>query len=179
MAEQGFLSLYYNSGSFGFPPGVEKQVIGWIGPPDSTIRSEALPFTRRVPEPHVTHLIDGLNRVRQRMLRGDVWVMPASHWAYELDFGSREWLPEVLGSIGVDAAELAQLTNGAAISFGENEVKEFDSFLRQLLDNLSGSSDFQLAWPGKPVLCTLHHHKQLWWTMSDAELFRTIDEVLK
>jgi hypothetical protein len=179
MVRQGFKSLYYNSGSFGFSPGIETKVIGWLGPPDPTIRSEVLQFTRQMAEPHVESLLAGLIRIWQDELKCEVWVMPASHWAYELDFGSREWMPQALNRIGIDSAELAHLTNAAAIAFEQNETNDFDSFLHQLLDNLTGSSDFQLAWPGRPVLCTVHHHKQLWWTTSDRELFRTIETVMK
>ena len=103
-----------------------------------------------------------------------VWAMPRSHWAYELDFGSREWMPDLLRSVGVDPEHLAPLTTGAAIEFNWEESHEFASFLRSLLDNLSGSSDFQLAWPGRSVVCVVHHHKQLWWQTSDAAIHREL-----
>jgi hypothetical protein len=34
---------------------------------------------------------------------------------------------------------------------------------RALLENLA-QSDFTTAIPDHPVICRLHHHKQLWWT---------------
>jgi hypothetical protein len=106
-----------------------------------------------------------------------LWVMPRSHWAYELDFGSRDWMPAALREIGIDPGQLAPLNTGAALEFQPGESNEFGSFLAHLLDNLSGSSDFQLAWPGRPLLCTVHHHKQLWWTTSDATMYREIERV--
>jgi hypothetical protein len=91
-----------------------------------------------------------------------------------LDFGSREWMPDALARIGVDHSVLEPLTTGAAIEFMLDESHEFASFLASLLDNLSGSSDFQLVWPGRPVVCTVHHHKQLWWTTSESAVYQAI-----
>ena len=171
---QGLKSLYYNSGSFGFPPGVSTRTIGWIGPSDPTIRPEALCFTRQVPEPHVQNLTALALRVWQEQVPGVLWAMPRSHWAYELDFGSRDWMPGVLGEIGIDSRVLEPLTTGAAIEFEAAQSNEFGSFLSVLLDSLSGSSDFQLAWPGRPLVCTVHHHKQVWWTTPDEALHQAI-----
>lgn len=175
---QGLKSLYYNSGSFGFLPGVETRTFGWIGPPDSTIRPEALPLTRQVSPPNAKRLSELALQVWRDSAPGQLWAMPKSHWAYELDFGSRDWMPAALRRIGIDSAHLAPLTTGAAIEFRMGESNEFGSFLAHLLDNLSGSSDFQLAWPGQPLLCTVHHHQQLWWTTSDEELFREIERLV-
>ena len=80
---QGLKSLYYNSGSFGFPPAVQTHTVGWIGSPDATIRPDALAFTRQVPEPHVTNLTRLALRVWLEQAPGPVWAMPRSHWAYE------------------------------------------------------------------------------------------------
>ncbi len=172
---QGFKSLYYNSGSFGFPPGVDAKTLGWIGPPDTSIRPEASAFTRQVSPPFESNLARLGSRAWQECLPGVVWAMPKSHWAYELDFGSREWMPAVLAGVGIESSELAPLTTGNAIEFAIEEGEAFDAFLSALLGNLSGSSDFQLAWPGQPVICTVHHHKQLWWTTSDAALHARLD----
>jgi hypothetical protein len=172
---QGLKSLYYNSGSFGFPPAVDTHTIGWIGPPDPTIRPEAIPLTRPVPEPFVQNLTARALRVWRERVPGVVWAMPRSHWAYELDFGSREWMPGALAKIGIDSKELEPLTTGAAVEFGADQADEFGSFLSVLLDSLSGSSDFQLAWPGRPLVCTVHHHKQLWWTTPDDALHQAIE----
>lgn len=174
---QGLKSLYYNSGSFGFPPGVQTQTVGWVGPPDPTIRPEAVPFTRQFPAPYEVSLRRHAVRGWQELLPGVVWVTPRSHWAYELDFGSPAWMPDALGQVGVDSEVLAPLTTGAAIEFAANEVDAFSTFLDALLANLSGSSDFQLAWPGRPVVCTVHHHKQLWWTTPDDALHARLAEV--
>lgn len=174
---QGLKSLYYNSGSFGFPAGVGTHTIGWLGQPDPTIRPEALPFTRQVPTPFQKNLSEMTLRAWREQLSGPLWAMPRSHWAYELDFGSREWMPDALARVGVDARALEPLTTGAAIEFQPEQSHEFASFLASLLDNLSGSSDFQLAWPGRPVVCTVHHHKQLWWTTSEPAIHQAIAEL--
>jgi hypothetical protein len=169
---QGLKSLYYNSGSFGFPPGVATHTVGWIGPPDPTIRPEALVLTRQTAEPHVQNLTALALRAWLDHTPGVLWAMPRSHWAYELDFGSRDWMPDALRAVGIDSSELEPLTTGEAIEFLPEEADEFGGFLTALFENLSGSSDFQLAWPNRPLLCTVHHHKQLWWTTSD-ELIKT------
>ena len=171
---QGFKSLYYNSGSFGFPPGVATQTVGWIGPPDPTIRAEALPFTRQIAEPHVQNLTALALRAWREHAPGVLWAMPRSHWAYELDFGSREWMPAALRAVGIDSRELEHLTTGTAIEFLPGEADEVGEFLVALLSHLSGSSDFQLVWPGTALLCTVHHHRQLWWTTSDELIFTGI-----
>jgi hypothetical protein len=171
---QGLKSLYYNSGSFGFPPGVATQTVGWIGPPDPTIRAEALPFTRQVAEPHVQNLTALALRAWRDHAPGVLWAMPRSHWAYELDFGSREWMPDALRAVGVDGTQLEQLTTGTAIEFLPEDSDEFGGFLNKLLKHLGGSSDFQLAWPSRPVVCTVHHHGQLWWTTSDELIYSGI-----
>lgn len=175
---QGLKSLYYNSGSFGFPPRVVTHTIGWLGPADSTIRPEARPFTRQIAEPYPKNLSELALRVWRELLPGPLWVLPRSHWAYELDFGSRSWMPPALREIGIDPAALEPLTTGNAIEFLSDETHEFGSFLTSLLDNLSGSSDFQIAWPGRPVVCIVHHHQQLWWTTADPSIHAPIAELV-
>ena len=44
-----------------------------------------------------------------------------------------------------------------------------ESLIASLLGNLR-TSDFMLAFPGRPALCTVHHHKQLWWQTTDLAL---------
>src|SRR5215213_4932574 len=73
---QGLKSLYYNSGSFGFPDAVTTHTLGWIGPPDPTIRADAIPFTRQIPAPHVQNLTARARRVWQAHVPGVVWAMP-------------------------------------------------------------------------------------------------------
>jgi hypothetical protein len=48
-----------------------------------------------------------------------------------------------------------------------------ESLVSQLLTHLR-TSDFMLAFPGGPVLCTVHHHKQLWWQTTDAGLHEAL-----
>ena len=43
---------------------------------------------------------------------------------------------------------------------------------------LSGVIDFALAFPGRPIVCTLHHHKQIWWTSSDRQLLSSLRELV-
>ena len=117
LLNEGLTSLYYNSGSFSFPDGITTRTLGWIGPPDASIRPEAVGFTRHIPAPFPENLSGRAVGIWRDSAPGAVWAMPRSHWAYELDFGSRAWMPGVLREIGIDPAELAPLTTGAAIEF--------------------------------------------------------------
>ena len=170
MTEQGFVSLYHNSGAFGFAMDVATQVIGWIGPDDPTIRADARLLTRNLPPPYEINLARLLLRAwRDYFATSNVWVMPMSHWSFELDFASSAWLPEVLREIEIDPTALAPLNNAAAIEFDASESAKLERLLIALLTHLA-SSDFAITFTGQRVLCPLHHHKQLWWTTDDRAL---------
>ena len=131
---------------------------------------------RSVNEPYEENLSRHLVEFWQTKLPGKVWVMPMSHWAYELDFGSRDWLPAVLEQIDLDPGLLQDRTNGAALEFSSDESERLGFLVRRLLESLT-QSDFMIAFPDRPVLCTVHHHKQLWWTTTDATIHIALDGV--
>jgi len=166
MTEAGFRSLYHNSGAFGFAADSSPHVVGWIGADDPTIRAEAMSRAQRVPPPYEQNLSALLVRAWQEGLPGPLWLMPASHWSYELEFGNFDWLPAALRQLAIDPASLQSRNNGAAIEFAPHESSYAGQFAKTLLELLHGS-DFTVAFPGQPVICTLHHHKQLWWQTSD------------
>jgi hypothetical protein len=174
---EGLESLYHNSGAFGFPRASMARHVGWIGPVDSTLKESALPLTRRVSEPYARTLATLAVRVWLEHLRGRVWLMPRNHWAFELDHGNSEWMPGLVREVGVDPAALAGRNDGAAIEFAETDSGKLAAALEKLLTGLWGS-DFALAWPGRPVLCTVHHHKQIWWTTTDAGLVAALDALV-
>jgi hypothetical protein len=174
MSAQQFRCNYYHSGAFGFPETAKAGTLAWIGPPDSTIRPASLPLTRQVTEPYEKNLAQLAGRAWRENLPGPIWVMPMSHWAFELSHGSQEWLPAVMERIGVDAALLDGRNDAAAIEFSAGEQEGFDHLAESLLRMLRGS-DFMLAFPDRPVLCTLHHHKQLWWSTTDVALLATLE----
>lgn len=173
----GFESLYHNSGAFGFPRAIPARHLGWIGPDDPTLKETALPLTRRVSQPHAPTLAGLAVRVWQEHLPGAVWLMPRNHWAFEIDHGNSQWMPGVLRGIGIDPAALSGRNDGAAIEFARGEWAALESTLERLLTGLWGS-DFALAWPGRPVLCTVHHHAQLWWTTTDAGLLAALERMV-
>ena len=173
----GLRSLYYNSGAFGFPAGVETTSVGWVGPPDETIRPAARPLVRQVGEPHAATLAKLLTTAWLDQLPGDVWVMPKAHWAYELDFGNKAWLPDALRSAGVDPSLLVTRNNGAAVAFTPVEADSFTALVDAMLTRLTGS-DFAAAWPGRRVACTIHSHQQLWWTTDDSALVAGLDRLV-
>jgi hypothetical protein len=176
LTTQGLRSLYYNSGAFGFPDNVAVESVGWIGPDDPSLRPAARALARPVPSPYEQQLTARVVRAWQELFPGKVWLMPKSHWAYELDFGSHDWMPALLENAGIDAGLLQPRTNAAAIEFNPSEVDPFSHVVQGLLRMLLGS-DFALAFPGHPVVCTIHHHKQVWWTSSDRTLIGRLREI--
>jgi hypothetical protein len=174
---QGLISLYHNSGAFGFPESASPQHLGWVGPPDPTIRPAALALARHVPPPFERNLAELAAVAWQQHLPGVAWVMPRSHWAYELDFGSKEWMPGLLQSLDVDPDALITRNDGTALEFETKERDRFVGLIEGLLGRLLGS-DFALAFPGRPTICTIHHHKQLWWTSTDASITAALDRLV-
>ena len=165
---QGLISLYHNSGAFGFAPGVAVHTFGWMGPLDPTIREEMRPRVRQVGEPYHQSLARLLVRAWQTHLPGEVWLMPKSHWHYELHFGNRELLQKLLPEIGVDPRQMADRNDGSAIAFAAGDGEIFERAARSLVEGLR-FSDFLLAFPGRAALCTIHHHEQLWWQVADDD----------
>ena len=178
MTRQGMRSLYYNSGAFGFPEGAAVESLGWIGPDDPSLRPEARAIGRTVPAPHEANLTRLVVRAWRDLLPGKVGLRPKSHWAYALDFGSRDGRPALLEHAGMDAGRLAARTNAAAIEFTPQEAEPFAHVVEGLLRMLLGS-DFALAFPDRPVVCTLHHHKQVWWTTTDPQLITSLQGLLQ
>ena len=177
LREQGLVCNYYNSGAFSFPPDSGIFIRGWIGPDDPTIKPAVRPLARSVGTPYENQLADGARRMWQDALAGRVWVMPLSHWHYELNFGSRDWMPNLLEHIELDPGLLLERNNAAAIEFSAGESQPFHHFVTRLLE-MCGGSDFLLAFPKQPILCTLHHHKQLWWTTTEEGLLKRLDEII-
>lgn len=173
MSPPQFKCHYYNSGAFGFPESANARTLAWIGPEDSTIRPEAQVLTRRVVPPYEATLAKMATRLWQDQIGGRAWVMPKSHWAFELGHGSREWMPALIDGLGLDFGLLENKTNAAAIEFTANEPEPFERFLAGLLTLLHGS-DFMIAFPGRGILCTLHHHKQLWWTTTEKKVIEAV-----
>ncbi len=175
---EGLECNYPNGGSFGFPSSLDIHVRGWIGPVDSTIKPAALHVVRSVREPYEANLAAAATRAWQHFLPGEVWVMPAAHWAFEMNDGSKDWLPETIEGLGLDVELLRGRNNATAIEFSDTETCEFEGFVRRLLERL-GPSDFTLAFPGRGMVCTLHHHKQIWWVTIDARLVEQLDKLVR
>jgi hypothetical protein len=174
LTEQGLVSLYHNSGAFGFPRGAQTRTVGWIGDKDPTLRPSARDAAITIAPPFEQTLAGLLVRFwREHVDETVAWVMPMSHWSYELDFGSAGWMPQMLREIGLDPDVLRPRNNGSAIEFQPREQEMLQACARSLLTSLS-VSDFAVTFPGKPVVCTVHHHKQLWWVTTDARLAKVL-----
>ena len=173
LEQRGFVCNYFNGGAFGFPKGVDVNMLGWIAADDSTIRPQLRPHIRIIPAPAEENMAKAAVTAFDDELPGPVWIMPLSHWAFELDFGSKEWLPKLIENIGIDPQLLAGRNDASPLEFSSGDRRHLVHFIRTLLENLT-SSDFMLATWVYPVLCTIHHHKQLWWTTSDKYLIERI-----
>jgi hypothetical protein len=183
LTDAGWTSLYHNSGAFGFSAAEKDLVrtIAWIGPPDPTIRDAARPYVRQAEAPFAESLSRAAARawqiIRSHTSAETAWILPKSHWHYELQFGSVKWMPDLLQSIGIDASALSDRNNGSAIAFDASEGDLLQRLLQGLLENLSGS-DFALMFPARPVVCSVHHHVQLWWQTTDQEIYAMLDRSL-
>jgi hypothetical protein len=175
MTARGFVSNYHNGGSFSFPKGTATHVVAHVGPPDPTIRPAALPFTIPVAEPYEMNLARVARRVWEQLGRV-VWLLPLAHWAFELDPVTQPWFPEMLRGAGIDPTPLVGLNTAAAIQFEPAEAPGLERVLAAILTHLV-SSDFGLVFLEKPLICSVHHHKQLWWVTSDATLAEKVRRV--
>ena len=174
LTAQGLVSLYHNSGAFGFPRDVKVHHVGWIGADDSTLHPAARDVAIRIPPPYEPNLARLLVSFwREQLADAFAWLMPMSHWFYELDFGGATWMPQMLRDIGIDPEELRPRNNGAAIEHSRDESPQLETCVRRLLGSLT-MSDFAVVFPRRPVVCTLHHHKQLWWATSDPILAKAL-----
>ena len=172
MLDRGFVSLYHNSGAFGFGPDDSVQNLGLVTTDDPSIRESARAMMRLVTRPAQ---LDAVERVC-RHIRSDAWLMPKSHWHYELHFGNSRLLEGVLQSIPIDPAVLRDRNDGSAIAFEPAAAKQLLGVVTELLPLLRGS-DFMIAWPDGGTLCTIHHHGQLWWQTTDKGVAAALDGV--
>lgn len=172
LAAVGIRCVYPNSGAFGFEPSAAVHICGWIGGEDETIRAELRDKTRRFAAPLPDTLAAGVKRAWQT-LGGALWIMPASHWSYELQFGNGDWLGDALAAMGIDPKPLAARADGTAVCFPPEESAGAESFVREILKNLRGS-DFTLAFADQPVLAMLHHHCQVWWQSMEGGVMERI-----
>lgn len=161
MQAGGFVSLYPQSGAFGFPPGPDVQNAGWIGAEDASLRPAARAIATMVTPPIEKNLSAVIAKRWPGELAGPAWLMPKSHWHYELHFGNRALLEPLLMSIGIDVEQLRDRNDGSAIEFNADDRGLLYRAVETLLGGLAGS-DFLIAWPDATVACTIHHHKQLW-----------------
>jgi len=165
-ASDGLRCVYPNSGAFS--PTGEHQIIGWLGPADATIRADLAARAVQCPPPYPQSLAAWFGRVWQPMNR-PAWLLPKSHWAYELGHAHQDWLIERLMSLGIDVGELARHTDAPALAFGREESEALTGLMSLLLEHLK-TSDYAILLPGLPVVVTLHHHQQLWWQSGDKDL---------
>jgi hypothetical protein len=177
LLDRGMRSLYHNSGAFGFDPAIPTHTIGWIGPDDPTIRPAAKPFTRQIPPPFAENLTI-LAQSAWHLIGGPAWLMPMSHWAYELEFGNAGWLPTALRNAAIDPNPLQSCNQAPAIGFLPFESADFVAMMSQLMQRLA-NSDFAFVFPDRPIVATIHHHRQIWWTSTDADLIAELSALVQ
>jgi hypothetical protein len=172
----GFISLYHNSGAFGFPQSANVHTIGWTGAADETIRPEMAPMIRRVVEPYGATMARLAQLAWTSHLPGECWLSPKSHWHYEMHYGNRHLLEELLPLVDVNPAAVADRNDGSPVVFTPPETDAMFDTVFRLLGGLI-SSDFQLTFPTRATVCTVHHHEQLWWQTTDAAVVGGIDSI--
>jgi hypothetical protein len=175
MTRRGFRSLYHNSGAFGFAADADIKYIGWVGPPDPTVRPSMLPNCIPIDKPYETNLAHLAARAWREELGRRAWIMPMNHWASELEHSTNaRWLATSLDHLGIEISQLHPTNTAAAVEFaGDGDREAFQSFIETILANLQ-SSDFAIVFPdqgsAQAVLCTLHHHCQIWWQSLSPEV---------
>jgi hypothetical protein len=169
LEQSGLRCVYPNSGAFGLAADKTNHIAGWIAADDPTIRAELRAVVQIVPSPASRSLATLLLRAWRQHLPGPLWLMPASHWAYELQFGAADWLPALLADHCIDATVLQSRSDGSAIEFQLDETESPGALVEKLFDHLD-ASDFTAAFPGSPAVAMLHHHQQIWWQTSDRTL---------
>jgi len=177
LTAQGMRCNYPSGGAFGYGAEAGALVRGWIGPDDQTIRPDMRATARQIPAPFEANLARLACAAWQTHLPGPLWLMPASHWAFEMQHGNGQMLTDLIKITGLESARLSQLADASAIEFSLAELSEFGQFAQRLLEGLTGS-DFVMAFSERQTICTLHHHKQLWWTTRDAIALAGLDAML-
>ncbi len=166
--ELKFRCVYFNSGAFAHEDADKVRIVGWLGPADATIRLDLPATLISVPEPYEEKLADRLLSIWPIKLDGPAWLLPKSHWSFELDHGNRDWMPQLIEEIGIDPGHLLSRTNAAAIQFEVADAPLLHIAVQKLLTNLQ-SSDFAIIFPRHRHLVTIHHHKQIWWQTVDEK----------
>jgi hypothetical protein len=154
LEQSGLRCVYPNSGAFGLAADKTNHIAGWIAADDPTIRAELRAVVQIVPSPASRSLATLLLRAWRQHLPGPLWLMPASHWAYDQC---------------IDATVLQSRSDGSAIEFQLDETESPGALVEKLFDHLD-ASDFTAAFPGSPAVAMLHHHQQIWWQTSDRTL---------
>jgi hypothetical protein len=177
LERSGLKCVYPFSGAFGLASHAPPLITGWRGGDDSTIHPEMLKFTHMVPAPAPKSLAGLLERAWTKYLTGPMWLMPASHWAFELQFGGVDWLPAMLEAAGIDPQTLRPLSDGSAIQFQSSETEPMLRMMETLFDRMT-ASDFTAAFPGKAAVALLHHHQQIWWQTSDRGIWESLEGMI-
>jgi hypothetical protein len=176
-AEIALVSLYHNSGSFGFAPGVATEHVGWIAQPDATLRPGMRDAARQAQPPYPQNLAGAVARAVLLLGPAAVWLLPSSHWAYELRFGG-DWVAKLLNQLSIDPANLRDRADGSAIAFAPAEVPILSIAIATMLENLPATnSDFALLTPPLRLVGMVHHHQQIWWTTPDPAIAAALREL--
>jgi hypothetical protein len=162
-------SVYYNSGAFDFGS-APTHIVGWLGPDDPTLRSDLQALTARVSIPYARNLSTALMHAWRTLLPGTAWVLPKSHWSFELQHAHRPALHAALRALAIDVAHLSSLPSAAAaLAFEPDEANALGTLVETIFTE-NVSSDFALLFPDRPAILTLHHHQQIWLQTTDPIL---------
>src|ERR1051325_9035643 len=113
------------------------RITGWTAGEDPTIRPELRSSIHAFAPGATEKMAASASAAWSNYLPGPAWIMPLSHWAFELDFGSKAWLPTLLKSVHVEPYPLADRTDASPLEFQPGEQADLTRFLQTLLDQLA------------------------------------------
>lgn len=166
LTAQGLKCLHYNGGVFGFLQDTPVRHVGWLTGDDPTLTAVARASAHLVSPPTSSTLSRGLIETWTSNLAGPLWILPGSHWAYELTYGGQKKLADLLNRLSIAPDSLSNRTTADAIAFELSDIEPAMAFCTHLLDLLN-VTDFTAIWPQSRVTALLHHHRQIWWTLPE------------
>lgn len=157
MRRQGFVARYFNGGAFDFPPPVEAREIAW-SVDDAAGSAARLAAAWRAGSP------------------GPAWLLPMSHWRHAFEQAGGNWLAAVIESVGVDAGQLSERVNAAAIEFGDADAGALERVVERLLTPPHPGT-YTIAFPRRAVLCEIDPvSRRVCWRIADGSIAGRIEQ---
>ncbi len=99
--------------------------VGWVGPPDPTIRPAARTLARHVPPPYEPNLADLATSAWLDHLPGPAPRVAQESLGVRAGLRPAWWMPSALRDVGVDAQSLVAETTGVELEFQPADAEAF------------------------------------------------------